>query len=147
LLGYVDVILELSQFGHLGTDSCRRKLWAMSRHAETPQELVYEWTPGTPEFREVENPLNTSYLENWETVCALLKSRTVAATQKELLADWPTDQVPPSSRVLYDWLVRALNAKLIERIGSGTRNDPFRYRLPRARSDFFDLSDLPPLEV
>ncbi len=145
LLGYVDVILELSRFGHLGTDSCRRKLWAMSRHAETPQELVYEWAPGTLEFRAVENPLDTRYLENWATVRALLEVRTRAATHKELLADWPADQVAPSSRLLYDWLSRALNAKLIERIGGGTRNDPHRYQLPRPQNHDLSLEDLPPL--
>lgn len=73
LLGFVDVILELSRLGNLGSESCRRKLSGLSRFAETPLELVYEWTPGTAEFRAVANPQDARYLENWETVHALLK--------------------------------------------------------------------------
>ncbi len=99
-LGFVDVILELSRLGTLGSESCRRKPSGLSRHAETPRELVYEWVPGTAEFRAVAHPLDARYLENWDTVHAILKARTTAVTHKELLADWPVEKVPPSPRVL-----------------------------------------------
>lgn len=142
LLGFVDVILELSRLGNLGSESCRRRLNGLSRFAETPRELVYEWVPGTAEFRAVANPLDARYLENWETVHALLKARPTAATHKELLADWPADKVPPAPSVLYEWLGRAVGAGLVRRIGNGTRAEPFRFLLPRPKSAF---PDLPPL--
>lgn len=145
LLGFVDVILELSRIGPLATDSCRRKLSGLSRHAETPRELVYEWAPGTAEFRAVANPLDARYLENWETVHALLKARKTAATHKELLADWPVEKVPPSASLLYEWLGRAVTAGLVQRIGYGTRAEPFRFQLPRPKLDWNNLPPLPEL--
>jgi hypothetical protein len=145
LLGFVDVILELSRVGNLGSESCRRKLSGLSRFAETPRELVYEWTPGTAEFRAVPNPLDARYLENWETVHAILKERKTAATHKELLADWPVDKLPPSPRVLYEWLGRAVAAGLAQRLGYGTRAEPFRFQLPRPKINLPDLPPLPPL--
>jgi hypothetical protein len=100
------MILELSRVGNLGSESCRRKIGGLSRFAETPRELAHEWTPGTAAFRAIANPLDARYVENWETVHAVLKARVTAATHKELLADWPADKVPPSAKVLYEWLGR-----------------------------------------
>lgn len=145
LLGFVDIILELSRLGNLGSESCRRKLSGLSRFAETPRELVYELAPGTAEFRAIANPLGTRYLENWETVRAALAARTTAVTLKELLADWPVDKVPPSAKVLYEWLGRAVGAGLAQRFGNGTRRDPFRFQLPRPKINLPPLPPLPPL--
>jgi hypothetical protein len=141
LLGFVDIVVELHRHGPLSTDANRRRLVAWSRRPETPHSLVYEWQPGTPNFREVADPVLARFQENWATVRAVLEAREHAATHKELLADWPTDRPPPSASQLYEWLARATAEGLVQRTGSGTSKNPFRFRLPRAD----DLPDLPPL--
>ncbi|MCE9562454.1 MAG: AAA family ATPase [Planctomycetes bacterium] len=130
LLGFVDVILELHRCGNLPSDSNRRRLVGLSRRLQTPASLVYEWVLNTPEFKLVTDPLAVRFRENWESVRAMLESRKQAVTHKELLADWPVDRVPPSATVLYEWLARAAGEGLVERLGSGTRDEPFRFRLP-----------------
>jgi hypothetical protein len=143
LLGYVDVVLELKRFGMLKTDVNRRRLIGLSRRAETPPALVYEWVVGTPEFRRVDDPSAARFRENWDALKAVLESRKKAATHRELLTDWPPDRVPPSSTQLYEWLARATADGLIERKGSGTSRDPYRFGLPREEVEEFRL---PPLE-
>jgi hypothetical protein len=122
-------VLELHRCGGLNSDSCRRRLVGLSRLPDTPRQLVYEWTPGTPDFRLVDDPPLTRFRENWETVRAILDARRTAATHKELLADWPTDRLPPSPSLLYEWLGRAVSEGLVTRSGNGTRAEPFRFFL------------------
>src|SRR5205814_9605417 len=45
VLGFVDIILELHRSGRLLSDERRRRLVGLSRHAQTPRQLVYEWDP------------------------------------------------------------------------------------------------------
>lgn len=139
LLGFVDVILELHRGGRLRSDENRRRLVGLSRHPDTPQTLVYEWTPGTPEFRSLGDPFAKQFRDNWEQVKAILAARRQPATHRELLDDWPADQPKPVRSQLYEWLSRAFAEKLVKRIGGGTSADPYRFRLPRD-------SDLPPLD-
>lgn len=151
LLAFVDVILELHPCGGLPSDAHRRRLIGRSRLPDTPRQLVYEWTPGTPDFRPVGDPSLERFRENWEAVRAIMEGRTRAATHKELLADWPPDRLPPSPSQLYEWLGRAASEGWVERIGEGTRKNPFRFRLPRPDTDTTgpqlpDLPDLPPID-
>ncbi len=142
LLGFVDVILELHLCGGLTADVCRRRLVGLSRRLRTPRALVYEWVVGTPEFRVVEDPKVARFRENWPTVRVLLQSRRGASTHKELLSDWPVDRVPPPSTLLYEWLARAASEGLVERVGNGTKFEPFRFRLPQKDDGFGKLGPL-----
>jgi len=143
LLGFVDVVLELHRYGGLGSDDRRRRLVGLSRHSETPRSLVYEWAPGTADFRAVADPAAVRFRENWDAVRALLAARRKAATHRELLADWPPDRVAPSHTQLYEWLARAVGDGLAARSGGGTRNDPYRFALPTDRGRW---PALPPLD-
>lgn len=149
LLGFVDVVVELHAAGHLPADANRRRLVAFSRLPDAPRQLVYEWTPGTPDFRLVDDPALERFRDYWEVVRGVLAERQTAATHKELLADWPADRVPPSVGQLYEWLSRAAAEGWVTRSGGGTRNDPFRCRLPPPPSDFDlpPIPDLPPLDL
>ncbi len=130
LLGFVDVVLELHRCGQLASDANRRRLVGLSRLSDTPRQLVYEWTPGTADFRVVDDPSLERFRDNWEVVRVILARRAVAATHKELLIDWPLDRPPLSPTQLYEWLGRAAGEGWVTRTGSGTRTDPFRFRLP-----------------
>ncbi|MBX9582117.1 MAG: helicase RepA family protein [Gemmataceae bacterium] len=144
LLGAVDVVLELSEYGPLATDQNRRKLTGRGRLPGVPRVLAYEWEPGTPEFRAVPDPTGARFRDNWEAVRGLLAGRRVPATHGELLADWPGDRPRPAGWQLYDWLARAAANGLAVRTGGGTRNDPYRFAVPG--KGVTRLPDLPPLD-
>ena len=129
LLSYVDTAVELNRLSPLTTDVHRRRLRVFSRHEGSPSSLVFEWTPGSTDFRVVEDLHVVRFRENWETVAAILAARGEALTHKELLDDWPVDNSRPSSSQLYQWLGRAASEDLAERYGSGTRGDPYRFSL------------------
>jgi AAA domain-containing protein len=129
LLEMVDIALELSRHGPSPAEACQRKLVGRSCYPETPRTLIYEWTPGTALFRTLPDVLPVRFRENWEMVRAILARRTSAATHKELLAEWPPDKLAPSPGQLYEWLSRAVAEKLAVRTGTGTKSDPYRYRL------------------
>ena len=154
LLSSVDIALEMNRLSMLTTDVYRRRLQAFSRHASTPTSVVFEWTPGSPDFRVVEDLHSVRFRENWETVANILANRGESLTHKQLLDDWPDDNPPPSSSQLYRWLTRAVEEDLAGRDGSGTRGDPFRFYLgskgwaklpPRARRIQFVTGDGSPL--
>jgi len=108
--------------------------------------VVYEWAPGTAEFRVVSDTAESRFRENWEAVRELLAGRKAPATHRELLADWPADEVAPLATLLYDWLRRAAAAGLAVRSGKGTKLDPYRFALPRP-SQLPDLPELGPIGV
>jgi hypothetical protein len=145
LLGFVDIILELHRFGRLQSDERRRRLIGLSRHAQTPRHLAYQWEPATGAFTTLTDLFEQRYRDNWEQVRSILAKRDSAATHHELLSDWPSDQQTPAPSVLYEWLNRAFEEKLIRREGQGRRTDPYRYRLEDEDDAYLDRGELPPL--
>jgi AAA domain len=147
LLATVDIIVELKRYGSLQSDKYRRKLFAVSRFPETPENLVYEWDPKTTQFTSLGDPFTARFRENWETVLGILQKRKRAATHEELLMDWPADQPRPTRGTLYEWLNRAYEAKLLRRIGFGRKAKPYRYRLENEDDAYLDRGELPPLRL
>jgi hypothetical protein len=145
LLAAVDIIVELSSLGPLRTDERRRKLYAVSRYPETPRRWFYDWDPATGRFKTLTDPHGTRFQENWPHIEAILQKRKLAATHLELLADWPPDHESPSRQMLYHWLNRAHEEKRVRRIGGGTKDDPYRFRLSTADDEYWDRGDVPPL--
>jgi hypothetical protein len=145
LLAAVDVIVEQSAAGKMQSEERRRKLFAVSRFADTPRRLFYDWDPTTGIFNSLEDPFATRFHDNWPYVLAILQQRKQAATHHELLMDWPANLEPPSATMLYNWLNRAYEEKLLRRKGSGRRSDPYRYRLENADDEYYDRGEMPPL--
>jgi len=146
LLGFVDIVLELSRSGKLPSDTCRRQLVSLSRKLATPARLAFEWDPATGRFTSLEDPLKQQFEDNWKRVARLLEDRGEAATHLELFNEWPDDvRDRPSPRVLYDWLRRAYDEDRVRREGKGTKTDPYRYRLPNENDAYHDRGELPPL--
>jgi hypothetical protein len=50
-------------------------------------------------------------------------------TRLDILDEWPADFAKPSTGTLWNWLKRAVAAKLIQIEGTGHKADPFRYWL------------------
>ena len=93
----------------------------------------------------VGDPFADRLRENWEQVRAILAGRKTAATHHELLMDWPAGVEKPAASVLYEWLNRATEEKLVRRVGTGRKSDPYRYRMPNADDAYWDRGELPPL--
>src|SRR5439155_22333220 len=74
LLGFVDIILELHRFGRLQSDERRRRLIGLSRHAETPRQLFYQWE-ATGEFVTIADPSGDCFRDNWDQLRAILAGR------------------------------------------------------------------------
>jgi len=47
-----------------------------------------------------------------------------------VLAAWPEEHETPAATTLWRWLDRALGLKLVQREGTGRKNDPHCYWLP-----------------
>ncbi len=153
LLGFADVLMELSRYGKLKSDARRRLLFARSRRPETPERLAYEWDASTGVFLTVTDPRDRQYAENWASVEKVLTTRGGPMTCAEIAANWPEEWAPPSPAALYTWLHAAHARKLVKRSGRGTKGDPYRFRLRTKEDDEYDrfqaslpkLPDLPPL--
>ena len=59
--------------------------------------------------------------------------------------DWPADLPRPSPAALYEWLNRAYEEKLLRRMGSGRRSDPYQFRLTNEDDEYLDRGEIPPL--
>jgi hypothetical protein len=127
----VDINLELRRCGPIYPDDGRRRLSARSRLAETPARIYYHWDQTTGTFSMTDEPDGVPTRETWSILKAILSNHQRAATHHELLADWPEDYPKPSVRVLYEWLQRAAEEKLVNRSGTGRRNDPYRFQVAK----------------
>ncbi len=146
MLGFVDIILELHHVGSMANDENRRKLIGRSRYIDTPRRLNYAWCNKTGVFAAVNDIEEDRFRGNWTKVKSILQRRTEAATPQELLVDWPGDQPAPSAGVLYLWLNRAYDKKLVRRCGEGRCKKPYRFRLPNADDAYYDRGELPPIK-
>src|SRR5262249_32396575 len=111
-----DIVVELSNYGPMHADECRRKLRSVSRFPETPRRLVYEWDRGTSRFHFLGAPLGVRLHNNWQHLHAALKRHRQPATPRELLKAWPADVPRPSRAALYEWLKRAHEENRVRRL-------------------------------
>jgi len=130
LTGFVDIILELTRFGKMMSDSKRRIVQSLSRRGETPEELAFEWSPTTGEFTHVTDPSTAEFAASWLKIEQMLQDRKSACTFRDLELEWSSQEGKPSRATLYRWLQRAHIDGLVQRTGHGTTADPWRYRLP-----------------
>jgi hypothetical protein len=140
LLGFVETSLELA-----GQGGNRRLIRAQSRRAGVPPRLAYEWDPATGAFAVTADPRLREMEENLRTIVDILKGRAGGITHKEIAEYWPEEE-KPSKSLLYTWLNLAFDRKLVRREGSGTKIDPWRYRLENEDDEYRDRGELPPLK-
>jgi Fe2+ or Zn2+ uptake regulation protein len=65
---------------------------------------------------------------------AVLAEASAPLTQRQILAHWPEDSAKPDVGTICRALKRLLEQGLIQREGSGRKNDLYRYWLMEARS-------------
>jgi Fe2+ or Zn2+ uptake regulation protein len=65
---------------------------------------------------------------------AVLEGTSEPLTQRQLLTHWPEDSAKPDLGTICRALKRLLDQGLIQREGSGRKNDLYRYSLMETRS-------------
>ncbi len=130
LLGHVDISIEMR---HPGGDPVtrRRRFFALSRHAETPRQLLLELNAAGTEYTPVEGPPEDDGPSLWEPLHMVLEEAPQKLTRGDILAEWPPDFDKPERVRLWRWLERTVASGMVLREGTGKKSDPFRYWLPQ----------------
>jgi len=128
LLAHVDISIEMH---HPGGDPATRKrrLLALSRHAETPRHLFLELNPQGTDYLRLPDDYDDDFQSHWQVLRLLLEDADHKLTRQEILAAWPADFPRPPSITLWRWLKRALERGLLSGEGTGSKSNPFRYWL------------------
>ena len=123
IVGAVDVAVEMSRDPQKPN---RRRLTALSRFDETPQQLVIELDGGV--YQSKGSPEAVSRAEVKGRVLESLPGPDEEPIERDTLLE----QLDPKPSVsLLKEVLKALveDERLVERLGAGKRGDPYRYRL------------------
>jgi len=133
LLGHVDISIELR---HPGGNPLtrRRRFLALSRHAETPRQLLLELNAQGTDYLVLADEQEDGFQANWDVLRMLFEDAPQKLTREDVLGEWPADFDKPSASLLRQWLNRAVERGLVAVEGSGRKADPFRYWLPSAEA-------------
>jgi hypothetical protein len=146
---FADILIEMHWYRRGLDEDRRRRLLAWSRFPQTPRQLVIERSADGADYAALGDFEGEAFFANWEALRGVLSNARRPQAQKELLADWPANEKPPSELTLWRWLERAAAEGLVLRRGSGRRSDPYRYCLPGQEAEWRanegKLPDLPPL--
>jgi hypothetical protein len=129
LLASVDIFLEMRHPGG-NPFTRRRKLSAWSRYQETPRQMLIELSPDGLSYQRLADSSEDGHT-SWDTVAGVLARAEGPLTQQQIREAWPAGMARPHEATLWRWLDRAVELNLVERTGSGTKSEPYRYGLAR----------------
>lgn len=133
LPSFVDFLIEMHRVSAHNNQDRRRRLISSSRDTATPASLVIELTADGSGYAVVEDAPDDEFLKNWLPLRIVFENADKELTRQQIRAAWPTSFPVPAKNTLWNWLNTALERGLIERVGRGTRMDPFRYCLAEMR--------------
>jgi len=129
LPAFADILLEL-RVPPGDPSAHRRWLNGFSRYEETPRQILAEMhVTGTSYQVLSDNDMSDDFSANWDAIAAALTSANTPLTRQDLLKQWPPNRSVPHPGTLWRWLQRALELGLVETSGTGTKGEPFRFRL------------------
>ena len=132
---YADILLEMRWFARPTDPDRRRVIEAYSRHEETPRRRVIELTADGTDYVSHGALCEDDFAPNWEIVHSILAAAGGALTRREIRQRWPTDRPRPDETTVWRWLERVVGEGLVEQVGLGRRNDPFRFQLAAPEHD------------
>jgi hypothetical protein len=145
LLGHVDISMEMR---YPGGDPMtrRRRLLALSRHKETPAQLLLELNAEATDYLVIADDHEDAFQTGWKALTMVFEDAPQKLTRQDILNEWPPDFDKPSATALRGWLDRAVDRALIAREGTGRRSDPLRYWLPAqekkwAENPFYEIME------
>jgi hypothetical protein len=133
LMGFVDVLIEMTWRRSAGDGSRARRLRAWSRYPGTPLYLLMELTPDGLDYLPVveTNEATDEPVKVPEALRLVLNGALNKLTRQQILDEWLPDYLPaPDGGTLCRGLNQAIATGEVCRDGTGRRNDPFRYWLP-----------------
>jgi hypothetical protein len=135
LLGHVDVSIDMR---HPGGDvlTRRRRLFALSRHAATPRQLMLELDEAGTTYDLVPETAEEQFEANWEPIRLVLAEAPQKLTRQDIILEWPVGFDQPNATTVWRWLDRGVEQGLVRCEGSGRKSDPFRYWLPQREEDW-----------
>jgi AAA domain len=141
LLGHVDVSIEMR---HPGGDvlTRRRRFLSLSRHADTPRQLLLELTPEGSDYVPVPEQPGEQVAFNWEAFRLVLEDAPQKLTSRDILVEWPEQFDKPTLVTLRKWLQRAVDNRMVLCEGSGKKSNPFRYWLPEMEAVWKETNPL-----
>jgi hypothetical protein len=95
LLGHVDVSVEMR---HPGGDPLtrRRRFLALSRHAETPRQLLLELNAEATDYVPVADTHEDTFQANWDVLRTVLEDAPQKLTRLDVLDQWPPTSTSPT---------------------------------------------------
>jgi hypothetical protein len=128
LSGHADILIEMHWQGEPSETDRRRRLYAWSRHEETPRQLIMELNAAGTDYTVLAES-DVSYAQLPPPLLAVLRGAWEKLMQRQILERWPADQPKPERTALWRWLEAGVRQKLIQREGKGSSSDPFCYWL------------------
>jgi AAA domain len=147
LHGHVDIMIEMDWFGPPDELDRRRLLRAYSRHEATRRHLVVELTADGTDYLVHDLQADEAGSEGWRVLQLVLEDASERLTQRQILEQWPEDFRKPDQGTISRLLRRGVALGVIGQRGSGRRNDPYLYWLPRREEDFHPGPDASDEEV
>jgi hypothetical protein len=129
LTGAADILIEMDALPNAPDGDRRRRLWAFSRHAETPRQLVIELSADGTDYAALGDFVTQEQTDYWPVLLGVLEDAPKKLTRRDVLARWPADHVKPSDVTLWRWLTQAVTIGRVRCEGSGRLKDPFVYWL------------------
>jgi hypothetical protein len=135
ILGFADVLIEMSCRRGVDDGTRVRRLRAWSRYQGTPRDVLIELNAEGTDYQvvaAVEQPAEAAEGRGVpRALRLLLEGADRKLTRQEILAGWLPDFLPaPDGGTLSRWLARAVESGEVSCDGTGRRNDAFRYWLP-----------------
>jgi hypothetical protein len=129
LLGHVDVSIDMR---HPGGDPLtrRRRLFTISRHAQTPRQLMIELDREGTTYQLVNDCVEEQSVNKWEPIRLVFLDAPQKLTRQDVVMEWPPDFDRPEPITVGRLLEKAVDQGQLLREGSGRKTDPFRYWLP-----------------
>lgn len=129
LLGFADIVMEMSCCRRARSRDRRRRICAYSRYIETPRNLIIELADDGSDYLVRTDEAGIPLVGAWPALEELLSGAMEKLTLQDILSRWPADTDTPNRTTLTRWLKRAANQGLVCRSGAGANGDAYRYWL------------------
>ena len=130
LLGFADIVMEMSCYRRARSADRRRRICAYSRYVETARHLIIELAADSADYIVHTSPAAAPRVESWPPLEDILAHTYQKLSQQDILDYWPNEEDPPDRSTLSRWLKRAVKQGVILCTGAGHRGDSLRYWLP-----------------
>jgi hypothetical protein len=129
LSGFADILIDMRAANHRRASDRRRKLSSLSRFAQTPRQLMIEWSADGADYVGLGTFLDNEFARHWKKILAVFATAPHKLIRADICRRWQHGD-PPVPITLKRWLRKGVSQGLLLRDGAGTRAKPYRYWTP-----------------